>query len=122
MAVGSLVAAGIIFLHFQLSPRFSLPALAAIVFFNILFVCLLFPLEGPILRKTVLLLAGNTVGMLWYLIQALFENTFVVMNTDLFKAIMLVARPLVDFVWIVAVWSISLSVLASYKSKRLETI
>jgi hypothetical protein len=122
MAVGSVLVTAIIFLHFQLIPNFDLPALAAIAFFNLLFVFLLFPLEGPLLRKTVLLIGGNTVGVLWYLIQLSFKEAFLVLNTDTFKIITLVAKPLIDFVWIVAVWSLSLSVLASYRIKmeRLE--
>jgi hypothetical protein len=122
MAVGSVLVAAIIFLHFQLIPKFDLSALATIGFFNLLFVFFLFPLEGPFLRKTVLLIGGNTVGVLWYLIQLPFEEAFLVLNTETFKIIILVAKPLIDFVWIVAVWSLSLSVLASYRIKmeRLE--
>jgi hypothetical protein len=122
MAVGSVLVTAIIVLHFQLIPTFDLPALAAIGFFNLLFLFLLFPLEGPLLRKTVLLIGGNTVGALWYLIQLSFKEAFLVLNTDTFKIIILVTKPLIDFVWIVAVWSLSLSVLASYRIKmeRLE--
>jgi hypothetical protein len=122
MAVGSVLVTAIIVLHFQLIPTFDLPALAAIGFFNLLFLFLLFPLEGPLLRKTVLLIGGNTVGVLWYLIQLSFKEAFLVLNTDTFKIITLVTMPLIDFVWIVAVWSLSLSVLASYRIKmeRLE--
>jgi hypothetical protein len=122
MAVGSILVTTIIFFHFQLIPQFDLPALVAIGFFNLLFLFLLFPLEGPLLRKTVLLIGGNTVGVLWYLIQLSFSEAFLVLNTDTFKIIVLIAKPLIDFVWIVAVWSLSLSMLASYRInlKRLE--
>jgi hypothetical protein len=122
MAVGSVLVTAIILLHLQLFPKLDLPPLVAIGFFNLLFVFLLFPLEGPLLRKTVLLIGGNTVGVLWYLIQLSFREAFLVLNTDTFKIITLVAMPLIDFVWIVAVWSLSLSVLAPYRGKmeRLE--
>jgi hypothetical protein len=122
MAVGSVLVTTIIFLHTQLIPTFDLPALVAIGFFNLLFLFLLFPLEGPLLRKTVLLIGGNAVGVLWYLIQLSFKEVFLVLNSNTFKIITLVAKPLIDFVWIVAVWSLSLSVLASYRIKmeRLE--
>ena len=63
MAVGSVLVTAIIVLHVQLIRKLDLPALAAISFFNLLFVFLLFPLEGPLFRKTVLLIAGNTVGV-----------------------------------------------------------
>lgn len=122
MAVGSVLVMAIIFLHLQLFPKFGLPALAAIGFFNLLFVFLLFPLAGPLPRKIVLLIAGNHVGALWYIIQSSFEDAFFFLNTDLFRIIVLIAKPLIDFVWIVAVWSLSLSVLAPYRGKmeRLE--
>lgn len=121
MAVGSILVAAIIVLHVQLIRRLDLPALAAISFFNLLFVFLLFPLEGPLLRKIILLIAGNSVGALWYIIQLSFEDAFFFLNTETLKIIVLVAKPLIDFVWIVAVWSLSLSVLASYrKTERLE--
>ena len=117
MAVGSVLVTAIIVLHVQLMRKLDLPALVAIIFFNLLFVFLLFPLEGPLLRKIVLLIAGNNVGALWYIIQLSFKDAFFFLNTDLFKIIVLVAKPLIDFVWIVTVWSLSLSVLASYRGK-----
>ena len=118
MVVGSVLVAAIVFLHFQLIPNFSLPVLASIGFFNLLFLFLLFPLEGPLTRKTVLLVGGNTVGVLWYFVQLSLGDVFLVLNTDTFKIITLIVTPLIDFVWIVAVWSLSLSVLASYRIKQ----
>lgn len=123
MAVGAVLVIAIIVLHVQLIRRLDLSALAAISFFNLLFVLLLFPLEGPLFRKIVLLIAGNSVGALWYLIQLSFADAFFFLNTETFKIIVLVAKPFIDFVWIVAIWSLSLSVLASYrKTERLEKI
>ena len=122
MAVGSFFAAAILLMHFQLFRILDSSALVAVSFFNMLFVFLLFPLEGTLLRKIVLLFAGNSVGVLWYVLQFSFEDAFFFLNLDAFKVIFLVAKPLVDFVWVVSVWSLSLSVLASYKRKteRLE--
>jgi len=123
MAVGSVFAAAIIFSHFQLVHILDISALVAIIFFNLLFVFLLFPLEGTLLRKIVLLFAGNSVGLLWYLIQlSLKEVSMFFLSPDVFKIITIVAKPLIDFVWIVSIWSLSLSVLASAKRKneRLE--
>ena len=56
-----------------------------------LFVFLLFPLEGTLFRKLVLLFAGNSVGVLWYIIQSSFEDVFLFLNADTFKIIILVA-------------------------------
>ena len=122
MGVGLVFAVAILFTHFQIGQILDISALIAISFFNLLFVFLLFPLEGPLLRKIMLLFAGNSVGVLWYLIQLSFEEAFFFLNTGAFKIIILFAKPIIDFVWIVSVWSVSLSVLASYKRKteRLE--
>lgn len=118
MAIGSGFAAVIILSHFQLVQILDISALVAIIFFNLLFVFLLFPLEGTLLRKIVLLFAGNIVGLLWYLIQlSLKEASMFFLSTDAFNIIILVAKPLIDFVWIVSIWSLSLSVLASAKRK-----
>jgi len=118
MAVGSGFAAAIILSHFQLVHILDISALVAIIFFNLLFVFLLFPLEGTLLRKLALLFAGNSVGLLWYLIQlSLKEASMFFLGTDAVTIIILVAKPLIDFVWIVSIWSLSLSVLASAKRK-----
>ena len=124
MAVGSVLVVAITVLQVQLISKLDPPALVAMGFFNLLFVFLLFPLEGPLLRKVVLLIVGNSVGVLWYIIQVSFEDALFFLNTDLVKIIVLVAKPLIDFVWIVSVWSLSLSVLASYqrKTERLEKV
>jgi len=124
LAVGSVFVTVIILVHVQLIRKLDLSALTAISFFNLLFLFLLFPLEGPLLRKVVLLIAGNQVGALWYIIQLSFEETFSFLNVDTFKIIILVAKPIIDFVWIVSIWSLSLSLLAPYKRKteRLEKI
>ena len=116
MAVGAVLVTAIIVLHVQLIRKLDLPALLAISFFNLLFVFFLFPLEGTLLRKVALLFAGNLVGALWYFIPLSFEKASIsFLNTDAFKIITVVASPLIDFVWVVSVWSLSLSVLAYAK-------
>jgi hypothetical protein len=117
MAVGLVLVTSVISLDLQLVSGLDLPALVAIIFFNYLFVFLLFPLEGPLSRKIVLLLVGNSVGFVWYIIQVSFLDVFSFLNTETFRIVFLVAKPLIDFVWIVAVWSLSLSVMTSYKIK-----
>ncbi len=118
MAVGSGLAAVIIIAAFQLVPLLSLSAQIAIILFNLLFVFLLFPLEGPLLRKVGLLFAGNVVGALWYLIRAAFQEASVLfLSIYAFKIIAVVLSPIIDFIWIVSLWSLSLSVLASAKKR-----
>ena len=118
MAVGSVFAAAIILSHFQLVQILDISALVAISFFNLLFVFLLFPLEGTLLRKIVLLFAGNSVGLLWYLMQVSLEEVSIFfLSTDAFKIITIVVKPIIDFVWIVSIWSLSLSV-SSFCQKK----
>lgn len=119
MIVGSGLAAAIILAHFQLVSLLSLSALIAIIIFNLLFVFLLFPLEGSFLRKVGLLFAGNFVGALWYLIRSAFQEASVLfLSLEAFKVITVVLSPIIDFIWVVSLWSLSLSVLASAKKTR----
>ena len=117
VSVGSLLAISVILFNFRLIKSFDLTALFSIAFFNILFLFLIFPLEGSLRRKLVLLMAGNQVGVLWYGLQLLFEESILTMNAEIVKIIVLVVTPLFDFVWIVSIWSISLSMMASHKTK-----
>jgi len=119
MIVGSGLAAIITLAHFRLVPLLSLSALIAIILFNLLFVFLLFPLEGSLLRKVGLLFAGNFVGALWYLMRSAFQEASVFfLSIDALKVIAVVVSPIIDFIWIVSLWSLSLSVLASAKKTR----
>lgn len=122
MAVGAGLVITVIVFQFHIMLNFDLPAMFAIIFFNLLFLFLIFPLQGTLRRKVILLIAGNQVGFLWYAIQLLFEDAVLFLNADTFRIIFLVTKPLLDFVWIVAVWSISLSMMAQHKTKmeRLE--
>jgi hypothetical protein len=117
VAIGSVMVIVAIILHVQFNPKLALPALAAIIFFNLLFLFLLFPLEGPFFHKVMLLLAGNIVGGLWYFVQFLFRNSIMLLNTESVKIAFWVVQPFVDLLWVVAVWSFSLSVLVSHKRK-----
>jgi len=122
IAVGSVLVLLIIGLQVQLPCKLDLAALIAISFFNLLFVSLLFPLHGPLLSKILLLMVGNCVGTLWYIIQSSLKDVFSSLGTGIFEVINLLAKPLFDFLWVVIVWSLSLSVLSSYREKmeRLE--
>ena len=117
MAIGlGLVITAIVFQH-HLMLQFDLPALFAIIFFNILFLFLIFPLKGTLRRKTILLIAGNQVGFVWYALQLLFSDTMLMLNAETFRTMFLVAKPLLDFVWVVAVWSVSLSLMSQSRIK-----
>lgn len=94
-------------------------ALISIIIFDFLFIFLLFPLEGPLFRKVSLLIAGNIVGLAWHFIKSSFGATSVLyLGTDALKIITAVIGPIIDLVWIVSVWSMGLSMLASAKKRN----
>ena len=117
MGVGTMAIILLIYLslHHILDER----ALVSITIFNFLFVFLLFPLEGPLFRKLYLLVAGNIVGLVWYFIMSSFGAASVFyLGTDTLEIIIAVIWPIIDLIWIVSVWSLSLSMLASTKKRN----
>jgi len=97
----------------------SEPALVSITIFNFLFVFLIFPLKGSLLRKVFLLVSGNIVGLAWYLIQSSFQLASAYhLGGEVFKVVYVVIEPIIDLIWIVSVWSLSLSVLASAQRRN----
>lgn len=119
MSIGVGVAIAIFLVYSLLRCMPNEPSLVSIAIFNILFIFLLFPLEGPLLRKVFLLVSGNLVGLAWYLIR----SSFVVasapyLGVGAFKVVYLIISPIIDLVWIVSVWSLGLSVLASTRKGR----
>jgi len=95
------------------------PALVSIAVFNFLFIFLIFPLEGSLLRKVFLLLSGNIVGLAWYLVQLSFEAASAhYLEMGAFKVIYVVMGPIIDLIWIVSFWSLGLSFLASTQSRN----
>ena len=122
LTVGSVLMVFLLVLQVQLISQLKIPTIVAIVFFNIFFVFLLFPLDGPLLYKIILLIMGNFVGILWYLVQLSFESVFLFLRITEFRIVILLVKPLIDFMWMVVFWSFSLSVLASYKRKTRRVI
>jgi hypothetical protein len=119
MSVGVGTTAIILLIYLSLHHILDERALVSITIFNFLFVFLLFPLEGPLFRKVYLLVAGNIVGLLWYFIKSSFgEVSVFYFGTDALRIITVVIGPIIDLVWVVSVWSLSLSVLASAKKRN----
>jgi hypothetical protein len=119
MSVGLGVTIAIFLVYSLLRCTPNEPTLVSIVIFNFLFIFLLFPLEGPLLRKVLLLVSGNLVGLAWYFIQ----SSFVVasapyLEAGAFKVVYVIVCPIIDLVWIVSVWSLGLSVLASARRRN----
>jgi hypothetical protein len=87
-----------------------------LMIFDFLFVSLVFPLDGKFVTKIMLLLIGNVIGLLW---NSVFSSFFYVATSyfgELLNVLYIIVNPLLNFVWVVSFWSISLSVLASSKT------
>lgn len=104
-------------LQFLWIGRLDNPTMVALVTFNLLFVFLLFPLDGSLFQKFILLISGNFVGILWYILQIFFEQTFFFTDLKFFRILVLLVKPLTDFMWLVVFWSFSLSIFSSKKLK-----
>jgi len=91
-------------------------ALISLVIFNLLFLLLTFPLNGSLWRKIVWLVLGNGVGVLWSLIRLSFS---LVLGAD-FYGIDFFLSHVIDFLWIVPIWSLALSSLGVIKHRKKE--
>ena len=112
VGVGVAVAMFLVYSSLHCTPNET--ALISMAVFNFLFIFLIFPLEGPLLRKVFLLLSGNIVGLAWYLVQSsLGAASAYYLGVGALKVIYVVIGPVIDLIWIVSVWSLGLSFLAS---------
>ena len=119
VSVGVSVAVVMFLVYSLLRCTPNEPAVVSIAIFNFLFIFLLFPLEGTLLRKVFLLVLGNLVGLAWYLIQSSFVAASApYLEAGAFKVVYVIVCPIIDLVWIVSVWSLGLSVLASARRRN----
>lgn len=94
-------------------------SLVSLAVFDFLFVFLICPLKGPLLCKVFLLLLGNTVGLTWSFIRTSAVTVFPNYSTfDSIKVAYVIIWPIIDFLWIVCIWALGLSLLVSAKSQE----
>lgn len=88
--------------------------------FGLLMVFSLFPLEGPIWLKTLWMELGFITGLVWSLFRmsatVLIAYHFGLGTSTMIEFFM---NPLVDFLWIVSIWSLALSRVSSYQNTTL---
>ena len=82
-----------------------------LLIFNVLFISLAFQLNGAFNRKLCLLAAGNIIGLCWNFILFSFAITGTVFFGKIFNILYTVFFPFLCSLWIVAFWSLSLTVL-----------
>ena len=90
-----------------------------LIIFNFLFVSLTFPLDGTLTRKISMLLIGNIIGLFWNYLFSLFAYTVAYYLGESFNTLYIILSPLVNLIWIVSFWSLSLTALANSKDKKL---
>jgi hypothetical protein len=89
--------------------------LISLVIFNLLFLLLTFPLSGPLWCKIVWLMLGNGVGILWGLISLSFTS---VLEPCTYGILDFFLSHVIDFLWIVPIWSLALSSLGFTKHRK----
>jgi len=111
---------GAIASYMLLSSSFvSSESVYMLIIFNFLFVSLTFPLDGTLTRKIFMLLIGNIIGLFWNYLFSLFAYTVAYYLGESFNTLYIILSPLVNLIWIVSFWSISLTALANSKDKKL---
>jgi hypothetical protein len=90
-----------------------------LLFFNAIFVFLLFPLNGPLLYKFSLVGIGNLVGLVWEYFLAYLVANMLHHFGNIFGGLYFMLIPFLELVWIVSMWALGLSILAS-KQKNHE--
>lgn len=93
-------------------------SLLLLILFNFLFVSAIFPLNGPLKRKLILLLAGNFIGFLWNKVFYLFVFSAAEHFGGIFSTIFLILSPFLNLFWIVSFCSMSLTFILPSKNKR----
>ena len=95
-------------------------SVSMLVIFNFIFVALTFPLKGTLKKKLLMLLTGNILGFLWNKFFSLFTITTAHYLGSVSNTLWLLFNPLLNLLWIVSFWSLSLTILAS--SERVSEI
>ena len=104
-----------------ISFRFiNIESTVTLLIFNLLFLSLTFQLNGALNRKVGMLALGNIIGLFWNSVLYFFAIAGVTFFGEAFNVFYAVFYPLLNFMWIVSFWSLSLSVLPNPKSMRAE--
>ncbi|MCW3993588.1 MAG: hypothetical protein NWE85_03360 [Candidatus Bathyarchaeota archaeon] len=93
-----------------------------LMIFDFLFVSLVFPLDGTFVKKIELLLIGNVIGLLWNSVFSSFSYVAACYFGGFLNVLYMILNPLLNLIWVVSFWSISLSVLASSKRVKVNRL
>ena len=98
----------------------NIESAVALLFFNLLFFSLTFQLNGLLNRKLCMLALGNIIGLFWNFFLYFFVTAGIIVFGEIFTVFYAVFYPILNFMWIVSFWSLSLSVLPKPKSMHAE--
>lgn len=92
--------------------------LQTLLAFNILFICIFFPLDGSLKRKIMILVAWNISCFIWNTLFYMLAADLTVLLGDASKVLLAVLSPLLNLLWLVSFWSVSLTFLVTSKRGR----
>jgi len=98
----------------------NIESTVTLLIFNLLFFSLTFQLNGSLNRKLGMLALGNIIGLFWNFFLYFFATAGAMFFGEIFNVLYAVFYPLLNFMWIVSFWSLSLSVLPNPKSVHEE--
>jgi hypothetical protein len=98
----------------------SIESTATLLIFNLLFLSLTFHLNGALSIKLGMLALGNITGLFWYFVLHHFAIAGAAFFGEPFNVFYAVSYPFLNFMWIVAFWSLSLTFFPKPKSKAAE--
>lgn len=107
--------------NLSLALTWQRSGLLSITIFGLLFVFLMFPLDGSIWSKIAWLELGFIIGLTWSFIR-LSCAVLVAYHFGLgaFAVTEFLTGPFTDFFWVLSVWSLGLSTLVSAKHKQVR--
>jgi hypothetical protein len=120
--VASISTAGVAYLLTGYLHLLSLETAAILFVFNFLFLSFLFELNGTLRKKLGLLALGNLMGLAWNYLLAIIADFGGSYLGDIFIICFRIIFPLLNSIWIVSFWSLSLSVLPRLKLEHAEGI
>ena len=111
----------IIALCLIVSFRFvNIETVIILMIFNFLFTSLIFQLNGTLNRKLGMLALGNIIGLFWNFLFNSFAVVGVVYFGEIFGAFYTIFYPLLNLMWIVSFWSLSLAALPHSQNMHAE--
>ena len=120
--LASISSAGVAFLLTGYLHLLSLETAAILFVFNFLFLSFLFELNGTLRKKLGLLVLGNLMGLAWNCLLAIIADFGGSYSGDIFIICFRILFPLLNSIWVVSFWSLSLSVLPRLKLEHAEGI